>query len=75
MSNFDFEKREEQVIKEMYFDEDCLVWARELDEMPFDKDGCHATGREICHLDKDPYNPMNWWNEYETEDGNYTYGR
>lgn len=59
----------------MYFDEDFLVWTRELDKIPFDKDGCRATGREICHLDKDFTDSKNWWNEYETEEGDYTYGR
>lgn len=45
---------------------------RELEEMPFDKefDGklCHATGDEVL-IDGE------WWNEYETPDGDLVYGR
>ena len=41
----------------------------ELFDMPFDKDGCHATGYEVCFADKDPSDPANWWIEYESPDG------
>ena len=45
---------------------------RELEEMPFDKEFngelCHATGDEVL-IDGE------WWNEYETPDGDLVYGR
>lgn len=55
---------------------------RELDSMPFDKmfetaSGqqvlCHATGYEVCM--GDPDNLADWWNEYQTADGEICYGR
>lgn len=53
---------------------------RKLKTMPHDKmfeseDGqelCHATGREV-HFDGNP--EYDWWNEYETSDGQLRYGR
>lgn len=39
---------------------------RELEYMPFDRNGLHATGYEVL-IDGI------WWNEYEDEDGNLEY--
>lgn len=49
---------------------------RELETMPFDKifqtkngqENCHATGYEI-------FDGVDWWNEYEDDNGNLYYGR
>ena len=53
-------------------------YERELKEMPFDKDFdgelCHATGRELC-FSGSPEDSANWWNEYETPEGELVYGR
>ncbi len=46
---------------------------RELDYMPFDRNGMHATGYEVCLGDTE--NPADWWNEYEDEEGNLFYYR
>lgn len=44
----------------------------QLDEMPFDKDGCHATGIEVLFPGDEP---CDTWYEYVTSDGTYFYGR
>lgn len=41
--------------------------------MPFDRDGMHATGFEVCF--GDPDNLADWWNEYEDADGDLHYLR
>lgn len=47
---------------------------RRLDEMPYDCNGMHATGYEVCFGDAD--NVQNWWNEYYSpDDGHYEYCR
>jgi len=46
---------------------------RELETMPFDKNGMHGTGYEVCH--GDPSDPADWWDEYEDDDGDLYYFR
>lgn len=41
---------------------------RSLDTMPFDWNGCHATGEEVFHHGE-------WWNVYLDEDDNEVLGR
>ena len=44
-----------------------------LEDMPLDRDGCHATGYCVCL--GNPSDPADWWNEYEDEDGDLHYMR
>lgn len=46
---------------------------RELEVMPFDRNGMHATGWEVCL--GDPQDSGDWWDEYEDEDGQLWYFR
>lgn len=46
---------------------------RELEVMPHDRNGCHATGYEVCFGDVN--NPADWWDEFEDKDGNLNYFR
>lgn len=55
---------------------------RQLETMPFDRmvelsDGnqtlAHATGFEVCF--GDTANLADWWNEYQTPEGEICYGR
>ena len=46
---------------------------RRLEKMPFDLDGMHATGDEVCL--GNPLDPADWWNEYEDKEGNPHYMR
>lgn len=46
---------------------------RKLDYMPFDRDGMHSTGYEVCL--GGPYNLADWWYEYENENGDIYYFR
>ena len=46
---------------------------RELETMPFDINGMHATGYEVCH--GDPSDLADWWLEYEDADGDPHYYR
>lgn len=41
---------------------------RLLDSMPYDKQGMHATGYEVCIDDQ-------WWDEYADSDGELYYMR
>ena len=46
---------------------------RELETIPFDIKGMHATGYEVCL--GDPSDPADWWLEYEDADGDLHYYR
>ena len=55
---------------------------RQLENMPFDRmfelaSGqqtlAHCTGYEVCF--GDPSNLADWWNEYQTPEGEICYGR
>ena len=50
-----------------------MTTRKELEKMPYDRNGAHATGLEVCL--GDPTNPADWWDEYEREDGTIEYYR
>lgn len=57
-----------------YLDNELKAFVMELNTMPFDYDGCHATGIACCEYGKNILDPGNWWNQFEDENG-YFYGR
>lgn len=46
-----------------------IIMRIQLEEMPFDRNGMHATGYEVQFEDG------SWWVEYIDEDGECHYGR